>query len=147
VSLIAAALVMTLFTLSPASDSPMAADSWMYADWACERGPDWNNASLWFPTFRLFNLRPLRILGKYSYGFYVYHLVWAGSWRHFAALLTDWLHSRVLGGILMNVVNFSVTFIVAKLSYDLFESHFLRLKKNFKYDSELRMHKHASTVE
>lgn len=68
------------------------------------------------------------------------------AWIHFDAMLTLRLHSRILGGVLMNVINFAVTFLVAKLSYDLFEVRFLRWKKNFEYDSELRTHKHAFTT-
>jgi peptidoglycan/LPS O-acetylase OafA/YrhL len=92
-------------------------------------------------AFRLFNMKPLRILGKYSYGFYVYHLLWAGAW---AALVNDLIrrfHSSVLANAISDVLNFAVTFLIAKISYDFFEVRFLRFKKNFEYDSELREHK------
>jgi hypothetical protein len=36
---------------------------------------------------------------------------------------------------------------VAKLSYDLFEVRFLRFKRNFEYDSELRDHRANFTEE
>jgi len=93
------------------------------------------------PAFRLFNLRPLRILGKYSYGFYVYHVLWAGAWAALVGFFTQKLHSTVLANALTDVLNFSVTFLVAKLSYDYFEVRFLRFKKHFEYDSELREHR------
>jgi len=93
------------------------------------------------PAFRLFNLRPLRILGKYSYGFYVYHVLWAGAWATLVGFLTQKLHSTVLANALTDILNFSVTFLVAKLSYDYFEVRFLRFKQHFEYDSELREHR------
>jgi peptidoglycan/LPS O-acetylase OafA/YrhL len=92
-------------------------------------------------AFRLFNMKPLRILGKYSYGFYVYHLLWAGAWAALVRYLTQQFHSSVLANAVSDVLNFAVTFLIAKISYDFFEVRFLRFKKNFEYDSELREHK------
>jgi peptidoglycan/LPS O-acetylase OafA/YrhL len=93
------------------------------------------------PAFRLFNLRPLRILGKYSYGFYVYHVLWASAWAAFVSFLTRRLHSSLLANALSDFLNFATAFLVAKLSYDLFEVRFLRFKKYFEYDSEVREHR------
>ncbi|HEU4636009.1 MAG TPA: acyltransferase, partial [Edaphobacter sp.] len=92
-------------------------------------------------SFRFFHLRPLRILGKYSYGFYVYHLLWAGAWTALVENLTRRFHSSVLANATSDVLNFCLTFLVAKISYDFFEVRFLRYKKNFEYDSELREHR------
>lgn len=144
--LIAAALVATLCGLSPAPDSPWLLTIGYSLIGIASAGLIGMTLRPGSPAFRVFNLRPLRVLGKYSYGFYVYHLVWAAAWMHFDMMLTARLHSRILGGVLMNIVNFAVTFLVAKLSYDLFEVRFLRWKKNFEYDSELRTHKHAFTT-
>lgn len=93
------------------------------------------------PAFRVFNLKPLRILGKYSYGFYVYHALWAGAWWALVGYLTARFHSSVLANATSDLLNFSLSFLVAKISYDFFEVRFLRFKKNFEYDSELREHK------
>lgn len=93
------------------------------------------------PAFRLFNLKPLKILGKYSYGFYVYHVLWAGAWVALVSHLTQRFHSSVLANAITDILNFSLSFLVAKISYDFFEVRFLRFKKNFEYDSELREHK------
>ncbi len=99
------------------------------------------------PAFRLFHLKPLRVLGKYSYGFL--RLSWAvdcglgpavGVCRDEAAFEsagnsagdggpTRWRRS-----------------LVAKLSYDLFEVRFLRFKKHFEYDSEVAERRHAFTT-
>lgn len=92
-------------------------------------------------SFRFFHLKPLRILGKYSYGFYVYHVLWASAWAAFVGFLTTRFHSSVLANALSDLLNFVLTFIVAKISYDFFEVRFLRFKKYFEYDSELREHR------
>lgn len=93
------------------------------------------------PAFRFFNLKPLRVLGKYSYGFYVYHVIWAGGWWALVAVLTTRLHSSILANAISDVLSFTTSFLVAKISYDFFEVRFLRFKKNFEYDSELREHR------
>jgi peptidoglycan/LPS O-acetylase OafA/YrhL len=87
-------------------------------------------------AFRLFHLRPLRILGRYSYGFYLYSLLWQYAWVHLAAAVGAKLHSTVLGTVLVMSANALITFIAAKLSYDIFEVRFLRLKRRFEYASE-----------
>ena len=42
----------------------------------------------------------------------------------------------VISGIVALTLNFCVTFLVAKFSYDFFEVFFIHLKKAFLYDSE-----------
>jgi peptidoglycan/LPS O-acetylase OafA/YrhL len=98
------------------------------------------------PSFRVFYRKPLRILGKYSYGFYIFHFIFAWGWIQVLVVLTNYFHSKVIAGLLALSVNFTVTFLVAKLSYDLFEVRFLRLKKHFEYDSEIAEHRHAFTI-
>ncbi len=75
----------------------------------------------------------LRVLGRYSYGLYVYHLV--ASWA--VAPLLVWLqqttHSMLIGGILYTLAVFTGSFLVAVASYELYERHFLRLKRFFPY--------------
>ena len=94
-------------------------------------------------AFRVFHLRPFRVLGKYSYGFYVYHLIWGEAWSHLERVLATRLHSSVVATAMVDILSFSLTFSVAKLSYDYFEVRFLRLKKRFEYDSEQTSHQHA----
>lgn len=96
--------------------------------------------------FRLFYLKPLRILGKYSYGFYLFHLVFAHAWIEFLVKLYHVFHSLAVAGIVALTVNFVVTFFLAKLSYDHFEVKFLRYKRHFEYDSEIAADKHAFTT-
>ena len=98
------------------------------------------------PVFRLFYWKPFRILGKYSYGFYIFHLLFIWAWIRLLVFVTHLLHSRALAGVLVLALNFAVTFLVSKLSYDHFEVKFLRLKRHFEYDSEIAQDKHAFTT-
>ena len=93
--------------------------------------------------YRMFHTRPARILGKYSYGFYVWHLVWVNAWIKGLVLVNHLTHSLVIAGLVELPLAFVTSFLVAKLSYDLFEVRFLKLKRHFEYDSELRTHKTA----
>lgn len=74
----------------------------------------------------------LRMAGKYSYGIYVYHLliflpVRKFLWDH-ASLTATWnLPQRFLALVLL----FVVVVFIAKLSYHLIETRFLRLKNGF----------------
>ena len=95
------------------------------------------------PAFRLFSLRPLRVLGKYSYGFYVFHVVWQMFWIQVLIWCGEFTHSAFLAGMIALPLGFVTTFLMAKLSYDLFEVRFLRIKRRFEYDSELQTHQTA----
>ena len=94
-------------------------------------------------AYRLFNLRPLRYLGKYSYGFYVWHIVWGRAWIAVLIYMTAKFNSTAIGGIVTISLSFLTTFLVAKLCYDLYEVKFLKWKYKFEYDSEIRTHKTA----
>lgn len=142
----ALAIVVAIFVLSPAYDSPwlltlgytfIAVSSVGLIGTALRPGS---------PAFRLFCLRPLRVLGKYSYGFYIFHVLYGWAWIRFFVFLSEKTHSMALGGILALGTNFFVTFTVSKLSFDLFESRFLRFKQHFEYDSEAVDHQHAMTA-
>jgi peptidoglycan/LPS O-acetylase OafA/YrhL len=89
------------------------------------------------PAFRVFYLKPLRILGKYSYGFYIYSLIFQLAFVKLLVLLAQKTHSLAIAGIIELSCAFGASFLVAKLSYDLFEVRFLRWKVHFEYDSEL----------
>ena len=83
------------------------------------------------------------MLGKYSYGFYVWHIVWLGAWIQVLIYMVKRFHSVAIGGAISLSLSFIATFLVAKLSYDLYEVRFLKWKRNFEYDSELQTHKTA----
>jgi peptidoglycan/LPS O-acetylase OafA/YrhL len=95
-------------------------------------------------AFHFFRLKPLRILGKYSYGFYIFHLLFRPAWIQilFAEART---HNLALVGVLALGSNFLITFMASKISYDLIESRWLRLKRRFEYDSEAIAQKDLST--
>ncbi len=98
-------------------------------------------------AFRFFSNRTLRYLGKYSYGFYIFHILYSTFWSALRIATGRKLHSNDLGVIVVILISFPVTLLVAKLSYDLFEVRFLRLKKYFEYDSEIATHQHAFRIE
>jgi peptidoglycan/LPS O-acetylase OafA/YrhL len=98
------------------------------------------------PAFRFFYVKPLRIIGKYSYGFYIYHMIFQIAFVRLLILVTQKTHSLAIGGIIELSCAFGASFLVAKLSYDLFEVRFLRWKVQFEYDSELLEHEHAFTT-
>jgi peptidoglycan/LPS O-acetylase OafA/YrhL len=89
----------------------------------------------------LLEARWLRTVGKYSYGMYIYHIpvylicTHAMGGRVDATLPLRWALPYI--GFLM-----AVTFLVAKASYDLFESKILALKRYFRP----RYSKSAETV-
>jgi peptidoglycan/LPS O-acetylase OafA/YrhL len=76
--------------------------------------------------FRCITLPPLRMLGKYSYGFYVYHLLLLPLLMDFA-MISPW-HSRM---IYWWCADFIAIFLIAAISYDVLELPFLRLKYRF----------------
>jgi peptidoglycan/LPS O-acetylase OafA/YrhL len=88
------------------------------------------------PVNRFGNLRPLRFIGRYSYGMYVYHLLfWPGlSW--ILPWLQSRLHSVVLGGVGYMLVMLGGTMVMAVASYELYEKQWLRLKSRFAYETK-----------
>ncbi len=78
-----------------------------------------------------FSDKRLTTFGRYSYGMYVYHVpllaVESKVIRRFVHYETT-----VWGNLLFAAVILATTFLIAKLSFDLFESRFLRLKKYFR---------------
>jgi peptidoglycan/LPS O-acetylase OafA/YrhL len=89
-------------------------------------------------TARLLNLGPLRALGKYSYGIYVYHPL--------LIVFTGWLFKKLSTISLIGeapvapvlackiAVIAGSTFGIAWLSWHLYEKRFLVLKRYFEYD-------------
>jgi len=95
------------------------------------------------PAFRIFHLSPLRRLGRYSYGFYIFHVLYGWAWIQFLVLVTAKVHSLALGGLIALPINFGTTFLISMVSYEWFERRFLVLKRGFEYDSEIRKQRHA----
>jgi peptidoglycan/LPS O-acetylase OafA/YrhL len=86
-----------------------------------------------FPALQIALTNPLlTTLGKYSYGIYVYHLLVLVPFQYLF-LRHSGLVSRLnfLERTLLLLMEYAVVFIVAKVSFDQFESRFLRLKSYF----------------
>jgi peptidoglycan/LPS O-acetylase OafA/YrhL len=97
---------------------------------------------------RSFSIAPLRVLGKYSYGFYLYHF----PLSYFLSPLKDYfverIHSYAVGSLFYLVICLAANLAVAAISFHLFESPVMRFKRFFRYtveDSEL--HPKASAVQ
>lgn len=75
----------------------------------------------------------LRWLGKYSYGLYVYHGIIAYSLLHdgWLAALETWTGSRLVGVLIGAVIGSAISVVLSVLSYELYESKFLKLKRLF----------------
>jgi peptidoglycan/LPS O-acetylase OafA/YrhL len=79
---------------------------------------------------RVFSHASLRILGKYSYGLYVWHEIlrpFLHAWVPLAGL-EQAVHSRLFGVMLYAAICIGLAFAIAYASWHLFEKHFLRLK-------------------
>jgi peptidoglycan/LPS O-acetylase OafA/YrhL len=75
----------------------------------------------------------LRTVGKYSYGMYIYHIPVYLICDHYLATHFGVALPMPLGWALLYIGSLiAVTFLVAKISYDLFESKVLALKSHFR---------------
>jgi peptidoglycan/LPS O-acetylase OafA/YrhL len=83
----------------------------------------------------LCTLRPMRWLGKYSYGIYVFHLI---LFTYLDEPLRSLIRTHITPNkgvdiILNGLLIFCISITAAYLSYNLFEKRFLRLKRFFDY--------------
>ncbi len=134
---------LAVFIFSPAYDSPWLLSVGLTFNALASAGLIGMTLRPGSRAYRLFHLKPLRVLGKYSYGFYVYHLLFETAWINATVSLEHRLHSLALPGLIMLPANFLLVFLVSKASYDWIEARFLRLKRHFEYDSEIAEHRHA----
>jgi peptidoglycan/LPS O-acetylase OafA/YrhL len=79
------------------------------------------------------NLPPLRFLGRYSYGLYVYNSIFIliAEGLSLPSRLVSWSGSIVLGRFLFVAIAGFSTLATAWVSWHAFEKHFLKLKKHF----------------
>ena len=91
--------------------------------------------SLTGPRFiqNLFKNKIMMLLGKYSYGIYVYHFIGMYALVHYRTIdiTAKWIGSYPLAMLAQLVVGTVVTLVVSVVSYHLFEQHFLKLKEKF----------------
>jgi peptidoglycan/LPS O-acetylase OafA/YrhL len=79
-------------------------------------------------SLRMLTWRPLRLIGRYSYAMYVFHLplhVYVGG--PLLHRLVDHVTTRIALGYALIVI--AASFLLAAASYELYERHFLRLKE------------------
>ena len=82
---------------------------------------------------KVFESYPLRCLGRYSYGLYVFNSIFllVAERSYLMTRLTAWSGSTILGRVLYVLLGSSATFAAAWLSWHLLEKHFLKLKSHF----------------
>jgi peptidoglycan/LPS O-acetylase OafA/YrhL len=91
-------------------------------------------------VFRFLSLALLRTIGKYSYGFYIYHVLFASAQIAYLMWCMALFHSMVIGGLVYSSTFYLATLIVSGLSYELYEKRFLAMKSRFQYrDEETRI--------
>jgi len=83
---------------------------------------------------RFFQTRAMRILGKYSYALYVFHLPLAFALNRFGFGVQSFpriADSEIPGAIAFTVICMTGSLVIALLSWNLYEKHFLKLKRFF----------------
>jgi peptidoglycan/LPS O-acetylase OafA/YrhL len=80
------------------------------------------------------SLSALRFIGRYSYGMYVYHILFWPALSWMQPWLQIRLHSLGLGGVCFTLLMLGGTMVLAVASYELYEKQWLRLKSRFAYD-------------
>jgi peptidoglycan/LPS O-acetylase OafA/YrhL len=80
---------------------------------------------------RVFSTMPLRLVGKYSYGMYLYHLPIAAILHPLKEYFVAETHSFVAGSAVYLTSAFAINLIVAGSSFHLIESPILRFKSHF----------------
>lgn len=91
---------------------------------AAEHRPPW--------LVRILSVRPLLLAGRYSYGIYVYHLMFyiAFEWLWFTHIAPV-IGYHLITSIAYIALTISVTFAFAALSFRYYEAPFLKLKRFF----------------
>jgi peptidoglycan/LPS O-acetylase OafA/YrhL len=85
---------------------------------------------------RLFSSRPLRFLGRYSYGLYVFHYsIYATLDDRIWRWATAHSHSKTLPILASGVIILAISVVLAVISFHCFEFPLLRLKKRFATDA------------
>lgn len=82
---------------------------------------------------RLGSIPILRFFGKYSYGMYIFHILFMPEFAKYQVKLQMAVHSTLAGGLLYDVLTLAGTCVISVLSYQMYEKRWLGLKKRFEY--------------
>lgn len=85
-------------------------------------------------TNRVLNNRLLRVIGRYSYGLYLWHEVPAPAFESLMQRIQHSFGPLWLGNALGCGAVFAISMVVAMISFHLIELPFLHLKRYFSYD-------------
>jgi peptidoglycan/LPS O-acetylase OafA/YrhL len=81
--------------------------------------------------------KPVVYLGRISYGLYLFHeLVYTlifHTWKAYLIRVSEFLHLAQWSGAIDTAMAFSLTVLIAHISYQLYERPFLRLKRHFTF--------------
>jgi peptidoglycan/LPS O-acetylase OafA/YrhL len=88
---------------------------------------------------------PLRTVGIYSYGFYLYHFPLSVPLSHMKGYFIGWMHSASAGGAVYIIACFAINMMVAAISFHLIESPVMRLKSRFSYARTTNQYSTQST--
>jgi peptidoglycan/LPS O-acetylase OafA/YrhL len=80
---------------------------------------------------RVMTVRPLRFLGKISYGLYLWHYLFSAQAEKLSSAIQVAIHPQVLGSLVAFAVTFGLSILIALASFHLIERPFLRLKDAF----------------
>jgi peptidoglycan/LPS O-acetylase OafA/YrhL len=86
------------------------------------------------PVHRATNLRPLRFIGRYSYGLYLWHDIPGRAFDGWIAYSQDLFHPIWLSGLFGVACLFAFCLLLAIASYHAVELPCLHLKRYFSYD-------------
>lgn len=76
-------------------------------------------------------LRPLRFLGRYSYGLYIWHALTIPVTLKWLVYFRTYIHANLLAELCYTLAMLALFTGIAVLSYHCYEIHFLRLKSRF----------------
>ncbi|HUQ18716.1 MAG TPA: acyltransferase [Gemmatimonadaceae bacterium] len=83
---------------------------------------------------RFFQTAPMRVLGKYSYALYVFHLPLALVLERLGLSVQTFPRaagSEIPGAVAFMLIAMAITLLISLLSWNLYEKHFLKLKRFF----------------
>ena len=81
-------------------------------------------------------MKPLRTIGKYSYGFYVYHVLFGKAQLAYLIWCMDLFHSMMIGGLVYSSTYYLAILALSAFSFHFYEKRFLLLKSHFQYESK-----------